>query len=225
MQDREMTRETNLAEEYGALIRQLSGVCSAAVCLDEAGNISEIHVLAGSMRSPKQVMRDVESALAAAFGIQVDHRVISVAQLKQEAGPVEPPASPRGEKRLKCGPIEQSSDGRRYRARVTLYDGETPYEGQAVSGSSAQAKARALVQATLEAGHRFLGRDDLFAPLSVRECDLEGISVTVVVVECPEMGPGLLVGAAQNTGDSALCTVRATLDALNRRLSMVAGVR
>ena len=90
MQDREMSREINLAEEYGALIRRLSGVCSATVCLDEAGNISEIHVLAGSMRSPKQVMRDVESALAATFGIQVDHRVISVAQLKQEAASMEP---------------------------------------------------------------------------------------------------------------------------------------
>ena len=39
-------------------------------------------MLAGSGRHPKQIARDVESCLAAKFGLAVDHRRISVAQME-----------------------------------------------------------------------------------------------------------------------------------------------
>ena len=62
------------------LLTQLEGILSARVVTTPLGEVSEIHVLATSSLQPKQVVRNVESALLAQLGLKVDHRKISVAQ-------------------------------------------------------------------------------------------------------------------------------------------------
>jgi len=62
------------------LLTSLKGVLSARVVVTPDGEISEIHVLTETGLTPKQVVRNVESALLAQLGIKVDHRKISVAQ-------------------------------------------------------------------------------------------------------------------------------------------------
>lgn len=47
---------------------------------DSGGVVRDVHVLATTDLSPKQIVRNVESALLARFGIRLDHRAISVAQ-------------------------------------------------------------------------------------------------------------------------------------------------
>lgn len=67
------------------LLAALEGVVSARVVLDSAGRIVEIHILASHELHPKQIVRNVESALSAGFGILIDRRVVSVAQLRPDA--------------------------------------------------------------------------------------------------------------------------------------------
>jgi hypothetical protein len=62
------------------LLSGLAGVISARVVTNPNGRLDEIHVLASDRLHPKQIVRNVESALSAGFGITVDRRVISVAQ-------------------------------------------------------------------------------------------------------------------------------------------------
>jgi hypothetical protein len=62
------------------LISSLTGVLSASIVVTPQGEISEIHVLAQPEVPPKQVVRNIESALMAQLGVRVDHRKISVAQ-------------------------------------------------------------------------------------------------------------------------------------------------
>jgi Flp pilus assembly secretin CpaC len=62
------------------LLGDLTGVVSARIVADTAGRIEEVHVLTDSQVSPKQTVRNVESALIAQLGIEVDHRKVSVAQ-------------------------------------------------------------------------------------------------------------------------------------------------
>ncbi len=61
------------------LLTSLEGVLSARVVTTPLGEVSEIHILATSGQTPKQVVRNVESALLAHLGLKVDHRKISVA--------------------------------------------------------------------------------------------------------------------------------------------------
>ena len=62
------------------LLTSLEGVLSARVVTTPLGEVSEVHVLAQAGLSPKQVVRNVESALLAQLGLKVDHRKISIAQ-------------------------------------------------------------------------------------------------------------------------------------------------
>jgi len=56
--------------------------------------IREVHVVARTERKPKQIVRDVESALNAYLQRRIDHRVISVVMEKEEAAPQERPEPP-----------------------------------------------------------------------------------------------------------------------------------
>jgi len=62
------------------LLASLEGVLSARVVTTPLGEVTEVHILAQSGLSAKQVVRNVESALLAQLGLKVDHRKISVAQ-------------------------------------------------------------------------------------------------------------------------------------------------
>ncbi len=62
------------------LITSLTGVLSTRVVVTPQGEVSEIHVLTLSDVQPKQVVRNIESALMAQLGMKIDHRKISVAQ-------------------------------------------------------------------------------------------------------------------------------------------------
>ena len=62
------------------LIASLTGILSARVVVTPLGEVSEIHVLTRADVQPKQVVRNIESALMAQLGMKIDHRKISVAQ-------------------------------------------------------------------------------------------------------------------------------------------------
>lgn len=66
---------------YETVIKQIRGVISARVILDKDGNFEEVHILANTERSPKQIVRDVETVIMVAFGIALDHKVVSVVQM------------------------------------------------------------------------------------------------------------------------------------------------
>ncbi len=69
-----------LLQQAEKLLGDLTGVVSARIVAGPEGQIEEVHVLTDSRVSPKQTVRNVESALLAQLGIEVDHRKVSVAQ-------------------------------------------------------------------------------------------------------------------------------------------------
>jgi len=70
-------------ERYEGIIRQVRDVLGAKVFLDKEGKISEIHILSSPARNPKQIVRDVVSALLIQAGVDVDHKKISVVQIEE----------------------------------------------------------------------------------------------------------------------------------------------
>lgn len=66
------------------LLCSLTGIVSARVITNPYGRLDEIHILAADTLHPKQVVRNVESALSAGLGIVIDRRVVSVAQVRLE---------------------------------------------------------------------------------------------------------------------------------------------
>lgn len=82
-------------ERIQRLLGSLAGVASARVVAGADGRLLEIHVVSEPALHAKQVVRNVESALNAAFALNIDRRIISVAELTAEpaATPAEVPAS------------------------------------------------------------------------------------------------------------------------------------
>jgi hypothetical protein len=62
------------------LLTSLQGVLSARVEVSPIGEVTAVHILAQAGTAPKQMVRNIESALLAQLGLKVDHRKISVAQ-------------------------------------------------------------------------------------------------------------------------------------------------
>jgi hypothetical protein len=61
------------------LLATLQDVVSARIVADATGGIESIHVLVMGSSTPKQIVRNIESALMAQLGMRIDHRKISVA--------------------------------------------------------------------------------------------------------------------------------------------------
>ncbi len=61
------------------LILTLPGVISARIISGDSGAIDQIHVLTTAELTPKQMVRNIESALIAHLAMRIDHRKISVA--------------------------------------------------------------------------------------------------------------------------------------------------
>lgn len=70
------------------LLTSLQGVLSARIEVSPIGEVTAVHVLTSAGSSPKQMVRNVESALLAQLGLKIDHRKISVAQTA-EVRPIE----------------------------------------------------------------------------------------------------------------------------------------
>src|ERR687891_2752338 len=62
------------------LLTSLEGILSARVVTTPLGDVSEVHILAQAGLQPKQLVRNIESALLAQLGVKGDHPKISIAQ-------------------------------------------------------------------------------------------------------------------------------------------------
>lgn len=194
------------------LICRLEGVQAAQVVFAENGMPCEIHVLAGPEKSSKSLVRDIQSALTAQFGVQVDHRIISVAQLSE--GLV-----PRGDFRLAHTGLEIKSAGGRVSASVTLARGCDTYTGHGGSANTPFARRRCVSEAALAAVNRAAG-ETCFELASVDAVTLAGQGIVVTQVYSLRDGQRLL-GSAFLNEDPDNAAVHSVLSAVNRRLSVL----
>jgi len=200
-------------------ISRLRGVMSARAVLDEDGRIVEIHVTADQSRHPKQLSRDIESVLFSELGIRVDHRKISIAQVRG-------PSEPLPEVRLKFLSIEYSLDRTLARARVSVGRGEETFTGAASMTPGSGANQEELVaRATLEAVQEFLRSTSPnggvlgFELRDFSRAQTNASPFFIVTVRIMgERGEQDLIGSALVRDDPWRAAACATLDALNRRL-------
>jgi len=212
-------------EEYRALINRLPGVFAAGIRTNADGVINEIHVLASINRNPKQMARDIQSALLAAFNLDVDHRIISIAQLSGD--PTESLAAQPAEiqnARLRYKGSSSSSEDGRYTVRVTLSNNGKDYSGTASCRDSAALRLRAIADATLNAVQEYVGIEDLYTLVAVQSIDIAATSVVICLVQFNGDQDGcVLVGATESVMSEATDVAKATLDALNRSIGRLTG--
>lgn len=204
------------AAELQTAIEQVRGVLASRVVADN-GTISEVHILADTGRSAKQIVRDVESVCAALFDLELDHRKVSVALIHQ------PQAQRRRFRRPEVRGMRVETEGRRIRVHVTLGVGETTYEGSAEGFGGTDHRYRVAAIAALDALQQYLGDSCRFALDDLVPFHLggwDGYLAGVLMVSA--FGEEQLVGSALVRTDKLDAVVNAALNAVNRRIPVVA---
>ncbi len=204
------------------LITALTGILSARVVVTPLGEVSEVHVLTKSDMQPKQVVRNIESALMAQLGFKIDHRKISVAQTA-DVRPIEAlqeeAISERSKRRVvvfKNLEVRPSERPQRVLVRVKLAFGETEAQAEELGTDTARNRMEAAARAAATC------LDDLLPDNSIA---LEGAQIIeafdrkFVLVAVHGLGgreAQLLTGTCEIRESAERSAVLAVLDATNR---------
>ncbi len=211
-------------EEIEEAICELDDVHAARIVMAPDNSVEEIHVVAAPAKGVKQLVRDVETTLMARYGIPVNHRKISVAQVnpaeEEKLEALNGNGAPGG--RFKILSVNVEVTGARAKVSVRLGLGEMEYEGIAQGAASQTGRLRLVAEATLDAVSNLFPPSSCFA---LEDVAILGLGKEQVAVACITLvdtfGEQSLAGSAlvrQNDKDSI---VRATLDAINRRFSFL----
>lgn len=199
----------------------LPGIQKARVVVSDWGAIEEIHILTGLDRNPKQIVRDVQSAFKAQWDITVDRRKVSVAQLKTKL-----PASP---SRLRYAGLEVKTDTKTRKSEVSvnlernLEEQTAVYIGKAEADGTEESLLFAIARATCFAVNLTIEPPNAFFVDDVTMIDIgpkKAVAVLVGLVT-PKRNYEEQLGAALVRREAREACVRATLDALNRRLEVL----
>lgn len=140
------------------LLATLPGVVSVRIVASDNGAVDEIHVLTTAEVSPKQTVRNIESALIAHLAMRVDHRKISVATTVETPKPapevratevaiLEEAANKR---RLYFEDVEvRRSRSKGVTCRVTLRKGDASYIGEAEGAETERSRAELAARAAV----------------------------------------------------------------------------
>jgi hypothetical protein len=217
------------------LLTTLPGIIAARILASENGSVEAIHLLTTTEVTPKQTVRNVESALIAHLGMKVDHRKISVATSQDPRKPAEvlpepestpstgvpDPVSMKGRPRMQFEDVEiRRSRAKGVLCRVTLSrDGESfigEAEGVENERSWVELSARATVSAilTAEAAEKMLALDGCKV---IEAFGREFVFVGVTARQGRDTA--LLTGSCEIKESAETAGSLAVLDATNRWLT------
>lgn len=204
------------AKEYEDTLKRIKDVITGRTVLSPEGDIEEIHVLAGPGRSVKYIARDVESSIIAAFGVPVDRRKISVAQLGGDPG--------RQEKRVQLRKVEIVSEVDSAEVNVYLKMGNNEVMGTAEGVPSAKSWLWLSAGAAINAVGQYLSPEVSFNVEDVNVSFSRSTRIALVSVMLFAFGrEQLLTGSCPVSHDEREAVVKATLDAVNRKFAQILG--
>jgi hypothetical protein len=205
------------ATKIEELLRQVRGVMAVRVVLDEHGQIDELHIVGSPGRSPKQMVRDIESLLYVRGGVRVDHRKISLVQIAEAV--IQP-----AQVRVRLLDIGQSAD-EQPAITVTLGMDDQRVQGIGRARPDQDDQSQYLAgYATIHALDQLIGARGQFRlenlerkPFGQLEVYLTHLTLTT------DDGIETLLGISVARDEGPAAVVRAILDAVNRRLQRLLG--
>lgn len=221
--------------QIDTLLETLTGVVRARVRPDEDGRqLREIHVLSDGALAPKQIVRNIETLLKTAFDLTIDHRIVSIAVLKQgaeveESAAREAPAQEsRPERRARKASTVPGSrvvfhklqvvqDALKCIAHVELKLGDVIFEGTHRDTDTPDARVYAAARAVIEALEYLTEKQMAFYLAGLEQMRVYEDRLLVVLVEARQGRQRMrMVGTAAVKDDTHEAAVRAVLDAVNR---------
>ena len=195
---------------FQEMINKINGVISTKI-IHQDNDIQEMHILANTLRSPKQIVRDIESILLTSFDYRIDRKVISIAQIEtDDSDPI---------KRIKFGGISLDVQSNMVECKVKLLYEEQEFFVTQVGIKTAANRKKIVAKATIDAVEKILGQTFIFDVQDVistinRDITFVSVLVNMVINESEET----MVGSAIVKNDVNEAIAKATLAAINRRV-------
>ncbi len=165
-----MQEKLDLSVELDQLLSGLNGVLAAKTVLDDQDDIIEVHVLSDLNKAPKQLVRDIQSAAMASLGLEIDYKLISVAQVNKN---VVVPVNSSGT-RLVIRKIMISLDSRNLEITVILGDGDKTFEGSSKGPLTGKNRVYCAASACIKALKIYLGQAYNLNLLDLQKTTLAG---------------------------------------------------
>lgn len=198
-------------KEIENFLKKINSIICARIVLEE-NEIKEIHIVADMRKNPKQLSRDIQSVLITKFNINIDHKIISVAQIDNEE-------ILSNEFRLKLNTIEHSINQNTFKAKIVLEKNEILYEGTSSGPLFSNNINRLLVAAVINAVENFYGSENTFILEDVFKIPLNGKEAFITLITSFINGNEVLLsGSSVNGNNNDEMVVKSALDAINRVL-------
>lgn len=195
---------------FEQMLRRIPGVEGARVAMDGASP-SEVHILAIPGKTPKQLVRDVQSVAMAGFDFNLDRRVVSVVQIdSDDLG---------GGDRPVVEDVAEEIDGSKMNITVKLGWRDAQLVGNATGPAASTTRLKLVADATLAALEQALAETAAFAVTAVETPTIGSRQVAICLVVIVSGGTErTVVGSALLSTDPSKAVARAVLDALNRQV-------
>jgi hypothetical protein len=216
-------------DDYEAVEKELCripDVNAARIVADGTGRPIEVHILASPAKHAKQIVRDIQSVAMASFGLNLDHRIISVVQLDGLPDDRQPssPGDTGDRVRIVVDGVTALRQGTHCSAQVSLRRGDELAVGVAEGLMFTGSELRLTAHATLNALRQLVPaavQADLETAMVARLGDrLAAVASMVFLV--PPYEEVVAGSAIVRTAGEHDAMVRAVLDATNRRLAQLA---
>lgn len=200
-------------EDIKSLICKIPDIMQCNIICGSSGKIQEIHVLAGMGRGTKQLVRDIQSAINARYDIEIDYKIISIAQINEAEFK---------ESRIRIDSIAVRNVDNSIEAAVYLENGNQIYEGRSTKVKSKINKAKAVAEATLNALESYLNVKGIFYLEGLDRYNLSGKEVFVALIGFSHNNEEeFFTGSSFVSVDENESVVKSVLSALNRRMGFI----
>lgn len=198
-------------QSFQDIITKIQGVTHAKVVSD-GENLQEVHIIAGTSRAAKQIVRDIESTLLAIFGYRIDRKIVSIAQIDTDE-------AKKSLNRIIYQGISVHTEDNNVECEVRLSCGDEEFVSTKRAISTNVNRKKVVARATIAAIEKIIGQASIFDIEDVILNTTRDITfVNVVTNMITKDNEEILIGTAIVKNDVNEAIVKATLDALNRRI-------
>lgn len=200
-------------EEIEYFLANIKSVLSCKIITDSNNNITEIHVLSDSSRHSKQIVRDIRTALLSHFNIDVDYKIISVAQVNKNI-------SITADFRLLYEGYANETNSERIKITTKLSWDEKEYIGEAEGIRSEKNTLMVAALSTLDAIKKAIDLD-CFIIDDIQSAKVAGKDIMLSAITYIDRGrENVLIGSSIINSNKIDSTIKATLNAINRKICL-----
>ena len=198
-------------EEIEYFLNSIKSVISSKVISDSNNEVCEIHVLSDNSRHSKQIARDIRTALLSKFNVDVDYKIISVAQIDKNV-------SFNSDFRLLYEGYTNETTSDRIKIKTKLSWDDKEFFGEAEGIKSEKQSLVVAAKSTLEA-IKLAINFDCFIVEDIQYAKITGEdALLVAITQVNNSKEEILLGASIIENNKIDAAIKATLNAINRKI-------